>query len=321
MDEGAKTAALIFRASIAVKEMILRMLIEALKAFVRHMEWLKQHNIKPSWKARIDKLEIKVVQATTSLVEKQLQRAKDKIIDKERAIDKFKLDKQYELESKYKVEVDKAKKALEIELGKENKDTDKIAEKQVLLDQALENKRLFEYETNKELMAKNHELENCKKDLKECEYDLKICDAKLNALYSHQNIETGRVKKEYQDINEKYNSQELDVDHQQEEKFTSLDEMAEKFAEKPVHQEQEKDVHEEKEVELSVDELIKNYDKKQQEVNIDDVEKDVEIDIVAQMFAKEPEALKIYQDKKEKGDFKLNVPELSKDKGMDIGGM
>lgn len=308
MDEGAKSATLIFRIGLAAKEMMLRMAIEALKAIIKHMEWLKQHNIKPSWKARIDKAEIKFVQATTSLVEKQVNRAKDKIIDTERNIDKFKLDKQYELENIYNVEVNKAKKALEIIQSEKNKNPENIAEKQMLLDQALENKRLFEYETNKEIMTKNHDLDNRKNDLKECEYDLKVCNAKLNALDSYQNIETGRVKREYQDIKDKYVSQDQEVELEKEQEFSSLDEMAEKFAKKPVHQEKEHEKQQE-------------VDKDNQEVNIDNTEKAFEGDIVAQMLAKSPEALKIYQDKKAMGDFKLNVPELSKSKGMDIGGM
>ena len=317
MDEGTKNVELIFRISLAAKAMMLKMAIAILKAYLDHLKWMKTHNMKSFGNKIIDKLEVGTTRTLSTLIEKRKDICQNFIELKNKEIDKFKLDKQYELET-HKTEVSKAQKALD--LARENKSPEDIAIKQTLLDQALENKKSFEYKTNQEIMDKNHELDNYKNELNQLEYDLKVCNAELNALDSNKNIETGVLKKEYNNIKEKYNSQELDADPQQEEKISSLDEMAKKY-EKPVQQEQEKDVHEEKEVELSIDELLKNYDKKQQEVNIDDVEKDVEFDIVAQMFSKSPEELKIYQDKKEKGDFKLNVPELSKDKGMDIGGM
>lgn len=348
MDDGVKTAALIFRIGLAAKEMMLKMVIEVLKAIVKHMEWLKQHNIKPSWKARIDKAQIKFVQATTTLVEKQIEISKQKVIQKEREIDKFKLDKQYELE-KYKTEVYKAQKALD--LAHEGKDSIDITTKQNLLDKALENKKTFEYKTNQEIMAKNHELDNCKNESSQFEYDLKVCNAKLNALYSYQNIETGRVKREYQDIKDKYVSQDQAVDLQQEEEIvshvSSLDEIVDKFETKPSEQEKEHQKQEEQDIDntkkdvevdiveqmLSKDaETLKAYkelygtnDRDVSEVSekpIKDIENNVEdskeVDIVEQMFAKDPKALKVYQESKAKGDFKMNVPQLSKSKGIDI---
>lgn len=344
MDDGVKVAALIFRIGLAAKEMMLKIAIEGLKAIIRHMEWLKQHNIKPSWKARIDRTQIKFVQVTTSLVEKQLKNYKDKVVNKERELDKFKLDKQYELE-KYKTEVHKAQKDFELALN--SKDTVEIAKKQQLLNQALENKKNFEYKINQEIMAKAHELDNYKTELNQCEYDLKVCQAKLNALYSYQNVETGRVKTEYNDIKEKYTSNEVELEQENEVVFdvSSLDEVANNFKEKQHNQEKESQSQDIENVEeaVEVDVVAKMFDKDPEGLKAykelfgtnkdvpevlekpvnkevkEDIKEDIkEVDVVVEMFKKDPKALKAYEDMKSKGEFNINVATLSKNKSVDI---
>lgn len=201
MDEGVKNTELIFRATLALKEMMLKMAIAILKAVIKHMEWLKQNNIKPKYKEMIDKLQIKSTKSLSNMVEKRRDNHKELLTLKQKDMDKFKLDKQYELES-YNIEIRKAQKALDV--VQEGKNSLEIAAKQKLVDQALENKKEFEYKTNKELLAKNHNLDEYKKELSQCEYDLKVCNAKLNALESNRNIETGRVKKEFELVADKY---------------------------------------------------------------------------------------------------------------------
>lgn len=334
MDDGSKSAELIFRFSLAIKEIILKTILKLLKAYIEHAEWLKQHNIKPGLKARIDKTQIKVVKITASLVEKQVEISKQKVINKEREIDKYKLDKQYELEEKYNVTLNKAKKALEIELGKEGKDKDfdKIKEKQLLVDQALEDKRKFEYETNKEILAKNHELDNYKNELSNCENDLKVCNAKLNALCSHQNIESGRLKREYEDIAYKYLDENKEENLSNNETFeTKKEDIISKIDDEVSKEKIGKDINELekicKDAKKSIDKNIEhNYESDEYYENLDNnidklsqiyeyTEKDIDslklnnedMDKVAQMLSKDPEALKSYQEKKEKGDFKLNA--------------
>jgi len=336
MDDGVKVAALIFRIGLAAKEMMLKIAIEGLKAIIKHMEWLKQHNIKPSWKARIDKTQIKFVKATTSLVEKQVDIYKQRIVQTEREVEKFKLDKQYELEM-YKTEVHKAQKAFETALN--SKDSTEIAKNQQLLNQALDNKKKFEYKTSQELMAKTHELDNYKNDCSKFEYDLKICNSKLNALYSDRNVETGRLKKEYEDIKDKYYSQEIEVNQDNE---VSLDEVANNFNQKQHNQYKESQSQDIESVEEDVEvddvvaqmyakdpESLKLYkeflrnNKDVSEVLENPVDKELkedinEVDNVAEMFKKDPNALKIYEAMKSKGEFNINVATLSRDNSIDV---
>lgn len=330
MDEGTKNAELIFRVGIALKAAMLKMAIAILKAYIAHMEWLKQHNIKPSWKARIDKIKVRTTKTLCTMIEKQKDNCKEIVKLNEKELDKFKLDKQHELEQ-YNTEVNKAKKALE--LAQEGKNPDNIIQKQQLLDQALENKRQFEYETNKELLDKNNILEESKNDLKEVEYDLKVCNAELNALYSDRNVETGRLKHEYSEVINKYqdNDNELNVekdnlsmesnDKSSKEKivndvnqFQDACEDAKKDTDKDTPHDYESNEYYDN-LENNIDKLSQIYENTEKDLDSLDNEK---ADSVELMLSKNPDLLKIYQGKKENGDFKINI-EKDKDLGFERG--
>lgn len=356
MDEGVKTAELMFKAAIALKETMLRMTIALLKAAIKHMEWLKQQNIKPFWKERIDKLEIGTTKALAGMIEKDKNLHQEKIHLKERQLDKFKLDKQYELEN-YKTEIYKAQKALD--LAREGKDDVKTAEKQIVLDTALERKKEFEYKTNKELMAKNHELDVYKNKLNEIEYDLKVCNAKLNALNSNRNIETGRLKNEYQNTKNKYISQELNFEKESPIVPTlNIDKYKENFNEdvkktfvedidnfqmsyekvkKSIDKNNTENDYTKEEyydgLEVSVDNLLNICEKTEKDIDLlekdtnnkieeksindDVIKKDNEkIDKVESMLSKDDAALKIYKENKEKGNF--NIANVDKDLASEL---
>lgn len=338
MEEGTKNAELIFRASLALKEITLKMAIALLQAYLGHLRWLREHNMKTFGRKIIDRLEIGTTKTLSTLIEKRKGICKKFIESKNKEIDIFKLNKQYELE-KYKAEVSKAQKVLDLAI--ESKSTEDIAIKQTLLYQALENKKNFEYKTNQELMAKNHELDDYKNELSQLEYDIKVCNAELNALYSDKNIGTGRVKMEYNNLKDKYSSQDIALDQEDVLHNTgSFDEMAQNLNENEPNQEQYHMDNVEKVVEVDIaaqmlakdPEALEIFNKmiKAKEVSEKQLDKPINknvntnikddkgIDIVEQMLNKDPKALKTYQDSKARGDFKMNVSQLSKGKSIDI---
>lgn len=334
MDEGIKNAELIFRATLATKEALLKWSIAILKAIIKHMEWLKQQNIKPFWKEKADKIQIKATRNICTMVEKQRNNFKDIVSLHEKELDKFKLDKQYELEN-YKVEINKAQKALD--LSKEEKNTEAVIENQKLLNQALENKREFEYKTNKEILNKNHTLDEYKKKLAESEYDLTICNSKLNALESSKKIETGRLRREYQDLTNRYlnNDTELNPIKSIEVSNDYINPIETEKINNDINQKMAKNIDNIKEIyedikvsidendpkinyendeyydklENKMDKLLETYEDTELQSELLKEGNDVTLskdDVVNRMLSKDGDALKAYDNSKSKGEFKVN---------------
>lgn len=264
MDDGTKVAELMFKASIAVKMALLKLVIKALSSYIKHLEKMKELNIKPLWKKSINKVEIIPVRALKKTINKKYDLKIEKMEFQKKNIDKFILDKKYELEN-YKMEITKAQQAFEL-AKTQNKSLEELKKLQSAIDLAENKKSKFEYEVNKKCMEMNNKLEDTKNEIKELKKDLDICDKKLNALYSNKNIETGLDHFEYENLEEKYNSsQYIDNDN-------NFD--------------------------------IDNNDKELQSKEFTHTNKSK--DRVKEMFNRDPEALKIYEELNSKNSFDLS---------------
>ena len=210
-----------------------------------------------------------------------------------------------------------------------------MKELQIEIDAARDNKREFEYRTNKECMKKTQIIEDYKIELQKVDYDLKICNAKLNALHSSKNIDTGRLNSEFEQLLERsmndidknsHEVKETDISLEQFNKAyddtikISLDNNLENTENKKHYEDIENkiDLMMNLQEDLVINqELVENEKKDEVDkiLDTDDNKEKESNDKVRDMFSKEPEMLEEYKNFENDANFKFTS--LSNDKNKD----
>lgn len=330
MDDGTRTAEAMFRATIETKLFMLKMVTKTLALLIKHLEYLKAHNLKPAWKSALDKTQIKGIQALSKTISDGREGIQQTIKQEQRKLDKFTLDKKYELEQ-YQIKIYKAQRDYEIERDKKDSSPEKLKELQLKINDAKDSKREFEYEINKECMKKTQIIENYKSQFEKLDYDLKICNAKLNALYSDKNIETGRLNNEFQQLLERRIN---DIDNKDSHKIPNgiKDNKLYKVCDDTIKLSMKDfinadDMQYYEKINKSInsianaytneknEQIIFNKEMKQyidNELNTDDNKEKKTYDRVEKMFSKEPEMIEKY--KELENDISFKFTDISKDK-------
>lgn len=184
-------------------------------------------------------------------------------------------------------------------------------------------------------MKKTQIIEDYKIELQKVDYDLKICNAKLNALHSSKNIDTGRLNSEFEQLLERsmndidknsHEVKETDISLEQFNKAyddtikISLDNNLENTENKKHYEDIENkiDLMMNLQEDLVINqELVENEKKDEVDkiLDTDDNKEKESNDKVRDMFSKEPEMLEEYKNFENDANFKFTS--LSNDKNKD----